>query len=68
MELLRHDQGSMCLTLSEKELLTLRAAIRECFAAIGREEFRLRLGVDFDIAAATARELTSLLQREGIDD
>lgn len=68
MKLIRNNVDSLTLQLSEQELLTLKASMREVFAFLSKEEFPLRLGIQFCDAVKISHELSLLMQKMGIQD
>ncbi len=68
MKLLRTGIDLWTLELSERELLTVKASLRESFAYLEREDFPLRIGVPRDVALTIAVELSTLMDTAGIED
>lgn len=68
MNLQRNSSQSFLLELTEIELLTLKACLREAFATLHERDFPLRVGVRREMASQIAHELNDVMQRLGIEE
>lgn len=68
MKLVRNTADTLVLELTELELMTLKACLRESFALLDRRDFPLRVGVQIEVAANIADELGTLMQGLGVDE
>lgn len=68
MNLQRKSGQSLLLELTETELLTLRACLREAFATLDERDFPLRIGIRHEVASHMAKELSDMMHRLGVEE
>lgn len=68
MNLQRISGQSLLLELTEAELITLKACLREAFATLHERDFPLRIGIRHEAASHMAKELSDMMHRLGVDE